>query len=106
MNFNSYQTKAYSFALYPGEINLAYPVMGLTGEAGEIANKVKKIYRDGLDGSEIRDDIKAELGDVLWYLAALATEFGLDLADVATANIRKLESRQRRGVIGGSGDNR
>ncbi len=106
MELNDYQSKAYTYAIYPWEINLAYPALGLAGEAGEVANKVKKVYRDNMDGSEIRDDIAAELGDVLWYLGALATEFGLDLNVIAQNNLNKLESRRIRGVIGGSGDHR
>lgn len=107
MDMNDYQEKAWTFAQYPCRyINPEYPTLGLTGEAGEIANKVKKLQRDGVQMSELKDDIAAELGDVLWYAAALATEFGLSLDVIAQSNLLKLESRKARGVIGGSGDNR
>lgn len=106
MHLSEYQAKAFTYAIYPAEINLAYPALGLAGEAGEVANKVKKIYRDDISGYEMRDEVAAELGDVMWYLAAVATEFGLDLDVIAQTNLMKLESRRARGVIGGSGDTR
>jgi NTP pyrophosphatase (non-canonical NTP hydrolase) len=83
-------------------------VLGLVGEAGEIAEKVKKLVRDNnSDLAQLdRDDMAAELGDVLWYTAVLANFLGLSLDDVAQRNIDKLTDRQRRAVIGGSGDNR
>ncbi|CAG7573367.1 NTP pyrophosphatase (non-canonical NTP hydrolase) [Barrientosiimonas humi] len=87
---------------------LLHLVLGLVGESGEIAEKFKKWVRD-LDSDEAaidRDDIKQELGDVLWYTAVLADYLGLRLEDVAQANVDKLASRQARGVLGGSGDQR
>jgi len=83
-------------------------VLGLVGEAGEIAEKVKKLVRDhNSDLTQLdRDDMAAELGDVLWYAAVLASFLGLSLDDVARRNIDKLADRQRRGLLGGSGDNR
>ncbi|PWJ25793.1 NTP pyrophosphatase (non-canonical NTP hydrolase) [Branchiibius hedensis] len=83
-------------------------VLGLVGEAGEIAEKVKKLIRDeGADPARLdRDDITAELGDVLWYTAVLANFFDISLAEVAQRNVEKLADRQRRNVIGGSGDRR
>jgi NTP pyrophosphatase (non-canonical NTP hydrolase) len=83
-------------------------VLGLVGEAGEIAEKVKKLIRDHHSdlGQLDRDDMAAELGDVLWYAAVLASFLGLSLDDVARRNIDKLADRQRRAVLGGSGDNR
>ena len=88
--------------------SLIYPVLGLTGEAGEVAEKVKKIFRDqgGVITNADRDALKKELGDTLWYLAQIATELGIPLADVATDNIKKLSSRRERGTIGGNGDDR
>ena len=103
MTFDAYQAAARKTAIYPEQHKIVYPALGLSGESGEVAEKVKKWIRDGvLD----RDAVKKELGDVLWYLAALAGDLDLSLSDVAEANVRKLESRQARGVIGGSGDNR
>jgi len=88
--------------------NLYYPTLGLAGEAGEISNKVKKIMRDdcGVVTDEKREDLIGELGDVMWYLAALATELGIDLDEVAEKNIEKLFSRKERGKLQGSGDDR
>lgn len=107
-DFDRYQGEAVGFAIFPESIGLAYTTLGLTGEAGEVADKVKKIYRDG-DGfptDEQREQIAAELGDVLWYVANCADQIGYGLSDIAEMNIAKLSSRQERGVLGGSGDNR
>lgn len=88
--------------------NFVYTILGLTGEAGEIANKVKKIWRDG--GGVITEEhdktLADEFGDVLWYLATSASQLGLDLNEIAKRNIEKLKSRAERNVISGSGDNR
>ena len=83
-------------------------VLGLVGEAGEIAEKAKKLLRDheGKIGELDRDDIAAEIGDVLWYCAVLADFLGYSLHDVGTRNVLKLEDRRRRNVLGGSGDHR
>ena len=89
-------------AIFPEDQGLAYTTLGLAGEAGEIANKVKKVIRDGRS----TDGISDELGDVLWYLAAVANELGADLGDIANNNLKKLADRQARNVLGGSGDNR
>lgn len=103
MEMQSYQDQAFTTATEPSK-NIYYMTLGLTGEAGEVANKVKKVMRDGkaLD----LDDIKKEIGDVLWYVAGLCTVTGIPLEEVAKANLEKLADRQKRGVIGGSGDNR
>jgi NTP pyrophosphatase (non-canonical NTP hydrolase) len=113
MTFDEYQEAAHKTAIYPTEIGLAYVTMGLTGEAGEIANKVKKIYRDGPSGAEHdavnvsrKMAIVREIGDALWYLSELATVLGASLGDIAEENIGKLSDRQVRGVLGGSGDSR
>lgn len=106
MNINEYQKQASETAIYKDK--LIYPTLGLAGEAGEIANKVKKILRDssGEMQEEVRQDLISELGDVLWYVAALATDLKTELSEVANKNIEKLNSRKNRGTIGGSGDNR
>src|ERR687893_1272090 len=107
MRLSDYQHRSRATAVYPdaGQ-NLTYPALGLCGEAGEAAEKVKKAIRDdgGVLTDERRDALAAELGDVLWYLAQLATEADLDLGVVAQANLDKLRSRQRRAVLNGSGD--
>jgi NTP pyrophosphatase (non-canonical NTP hydrolase) len=109
MHFDHYQKKSRKTAVYPNKgKNFVYPVLGLVGEAGEVAEKIKKIIRD--DGGKMskfkKDEIKKELGDVLWYTAQLATELRLSLVDVANHNLEKLLSRKKRGKIHGSGDNR
>lgn len=109
MNFNDYQTKARKTAIYPNLGNdFSYPALGLCGEAGEVAEKCKKIIRDqdGIINSENRVAIKKELGDVLWYIANVATEFDLTMNEIAEGNINKLNSRKDRGVLKGSGDDR
>ena len=109
MNFTDYQTKSRKTAGYPAIGHpLIYPTLGLTNEAGEVAGKVKKIFRDknGLIGEAEREALKGELGDVLWYLAQVCTELNLSLDEVAEHNIEKLYSRLERGKIGGEGDNR
>jgi NTP pyrophosphatase (non-canonical NTP hydrolase) len=109
VELSDYQHRSRATAVYPdaGD-NLAYPALGLCGEAGEAAEKVKKAMRDdgGVLTDERRDALAAELGDVLWYAAQLATEAGLDLEQIAEANIAKLASRQERAVLHGSGDDR
>jgi len=109
MNFSEYQKKSRKTAGYPNAGgNFIYPTLGLAGEAGEVANKIKKIVRD--DGGEVtsekRAEIEKELGDVLWYVSQIATELGLSLNGIAEENIKKLYSRLERGKIGGSGDGR
>jgi NTP pyrophosphatase (non-canonical NTP hydrolase) len=100
-----YQVAACGTAIFPKETALAYLTLGLAGEAGEIANKAKKLIRDG-DNADKRQEIGKELGDVCWYLAVLAEELGMNLGKVMEDNIEKLSSRKARGVLGGSGDNR
>lgn len=108
-DFNVYQKQCKKTAVYPkiGK-NFIYPTIGLVGEAGEIANKVKKIIRD--DKSKLKkekiEELKAEMGDVLWYMAQLCTELGLKFSEVAKENVEKLSSRHSRGKVHGSGDNR
>lgn len=108
MELDEYQRLSRRTATYPRSAWLAYPALGLCGEAGEVADHAKKTIRD--DGGSITDArraaMAAELGDVLWYLAQLATELELDLGQIAQANLDKLLSRQRRGVLSGEGDDR
>lgn len=108
MEFNQYQELATTTAIYPKEMKIIYPTLGLAGEAGEVSEKVKKSVRDGHDLTEpIRKaEMAKELGDVLWYIAAIATDLDLTLDEIATLNYNKLKSRKERGVISGSGDNR
>jgi NTP pyrophosphatase (non-canonical NTP hydrolase) len=108
VEFAEYQRRSRRTAEYPREAWLAYPALGLAGEAGEVAEHAKKAIRD--DGGEVSDERRAamakELGDVLWYVSQLATELELDLGKIAEGNLEKLLSRQRRGVLSGSGDER
>ena len=109
MDLNQYQRQARNTALYPDlGSNPIYPALGLCGEAGEVADKVKKVLRDeaGVFSDERRQAIALELGDVLWYVSQLADELGFSLENVAQANLDKLASRAQRQVIGGSGDQR
>jgi len=108
MTLNEYQREALKTAIYPEEMRINYPTLGLCGEAGEVADKVKKVYRDhgGAFTDERRKAIMLEVSDVMWYCATLSHDLGFTLGEVATANIRKLASRQRRGVINGDGDDR
>jgi NTP pyrophosphatase (non-canonical NTP hydrolase) len=103
---NDYQAFMRSVKIYSDTNKILYPTLGLTGEAGEIANKIKKMLRDGVSVTYIRDDIASEFGDALWYIAALADDLGFGLEAIAQRNIDKLTSRKLRGKIGGSGDNR
>ncbi|PJC56175.1 hypothetical protein CO026_01845 [Candidatus Kaiserbacteria bacterium CG_4_9_14_0_2_um_filter_41_32] len=113
MKFSEYQEQSKLTAKYPnvGD-DFVYPTLGLVGEAGEFANKIKKLMRDknifrpSAVSEGDRDDVLKELGDVLWYTAQLATEFGVNLDDVAKSNLEKLLSRLERNQIHGSGDNR
>jgi NTP pyrophosphatase (non-canonical NTP hydrolase) len=108
MNFDDYQAAAKLTAVYPDYARVYYPALGLCGEAGEVANKVKKVFRDdnGQVSDEKRAALKGEIGDVLWYVAGLASDLSLSLNECAEENIAKLNSRKERGVLQGSGDNR
>ena len=109
MDFKTYQKKARETAKYPnlGSNNI-YPTLGLVGEAGEVAEKVKKVIRDknSIFDEESKLAIKKELGDVLWYLSNLCTEFDFSLDEVALNNLEKLKLRVAKGRISGSGDDR
>lgn len=109
MEFNEYQNKARETAFYPDkDNNFIYPTLGLVGEAGEVAEKIKKVLRDndGIISEEKRLEVAKELGDVLWYLANLSVELNLSLETVASMNLEKLFSRKDRGTLSGSGDSR
>jgi NTP pyrophosphatase (non-canonical NTP hydrolase) len=103
MKLTEYQAKARATAIYKPEHRITYPTLGAVNEAGEVAGKVKKMLRgDGVSLEAIAD----EIGDVLWYLAALAGDIGYDLDTIAKRNLEKLDSRKERGVLQGDGDNR
>lgn len=108
MEFSEYQRFSRRTAEYPREAWLSYPALGLAGEAGEVAEHAKKVIRDdaGTVSDERRAAMAKELGDVLWYVTQLASELGLELDQIARENLEKLFSRQRRGVLSGSGDER
>lgn len=109
MNFEEYQQLSRRTALYPNkDANFVYPALGLCGESGEVAEKIKKVIRDknGVLDEVTRQELAKELGDVLWYVAQMSTELGLSLEAVAGQNIAKLFSRLERGMIQGAGDNR
>ena len=115
MDFNTYQKLAGKTDFHTSKKEkrifgnlFAYPTFGITGEAGEMADKVKKIFRDhdGKLSPEMRHDLILELGDILWYMAKMARALGVTLDEVARRNINKINSRKKRGVIKGSGDHR
>lgn len=109
MTFEEYQKLAQKTAVYPNQgSNFVYTTLGLVGEAGEVAEKIKKVLRDdgGVINEAKKQELAKELGDVLWYLAGLAAELGISLEEIAQMNLSKLASRQERGKISGSGDNR
>lgn len=103
-DFDTYQEKAHSTAVYPPEMGMAYCVTGLCAECGEVADKVAKFYRG--DGQLNEEGLKKELGDVLWFIAELSTHLGFTLSEVAQCNLDKLADRQQRKALKGSGDNR
>lgn len=108
MEMDEYQELALETAIYPDEYRIVYPALGLAGEAGEVADKVKKVIRDNnanFDSVKC-EEIAAEIGDCLWYCAVLADRIGYKLSTIGRMNYRKLKSRQLRGKLGGSGDNR
>src|SRR6266568_13164 len=109
MEFNEYQKESRKNAIYHGlGNNFSFPTIGLAGETGEVAEKIKKILRDkgGIVDEISKQEVRKELGDVLWYLSQIASEFDLSLEDVATGNLEKIASRRERGMVHGEGDNR
>ena len=108
MEFNEYQTRALSTAIFPNDNSITYLSLALCGEAGEIADKVKKVIRDQ-NGKYSPPDLEAiamEIGDVLWYAANLANALGYDFDRVAALNLDKIISRFERGTLHGNGDTR
>ncbi len=110
MTFDDYQKQALTTVLSTGDEfkDLLHWVLGLNGEAGEVAEKLKKIIRDkqGVVTADDKVELAKELGDVLWYIAVFANDLGVSLDDIAAQNLAKLSSRKKRGVLGGNGDNR
>ncbi|MYM12405.1 nucleoside triphosphate pyrophosphohydrolase family protein [Muribaculum intestinale] len=108
MTVNEYQAAALTTAVYPEDKRIIYPALGMCGEAGEVADKVKKVIRDNNQQftDEKKREIAKEIGDVLWYCATLSRDLGFTLEEVAQMNIYKLQSRKERGTLSGSGDNR
>jgi NTP pyrophosphatase (non-canonical NTP hydrolase) len=108
LQFNEYCKAAASTDCYPNDCKPWVYALGVTGESGELADKIKKVYRDdnGVFNQEKRDAIAKELGDVLWYVTRLGATLGFSLEEIAKGNIEKLADRAKRGRIGGSGDNR
>ena len=106
MNINEYQNGALETAIYPKDKCIIYPTLGLAGEAGEVAEKVKKVFRDNQSEftEEKKEAIALEIGDVLWYCATLSHDLGYTLEQVAEMNLAKLRSRQQRNKIAGDGD--
>ena len=103
---STYQAKAKETAIFPKDKALEYLTLGLVGESGEIANKIKKIIRDKIPSANWKTDLPNEIGDDLWYCAMLADYLDADLGSIMENNLEKLQSRKKRGVLGGSGDNR
>ncbi|HEX4774254.1 MAG TPA: nucleoside triphosphate pyrophosphohydrolase family protein [Candidatus Saccharimonadales bacterium] len=110
MTFDEYQKRALTTVISSEDSfkDTLHWVLGINGEAGEVAEKVKKIIRDknGILTDEDRKELAKEIGDVLWYLAVFAHSLGFSFDAIALANLKKLQSRQARGALGGSGDNR
>ena len=108
MTFSEYQNEAAQTAVYGDNNKIIYPALGLSNEAGEVLGKIKKVLRDsnGIYSPTSVVEIGKEIGDVLWYIAALSRDLGLDMDAIANNNIAKLKDRMNRNVIQGSGDNR
>ena len=109
MTFKEYQVAARKTAIYPKDYQVIYPTLGLAGESGEVCEKIKKRIRDfqcDYSTGVFKDDIIKELGDIMWYISNLASDLELDLNKIAVININKLQDRQKRNVLKGSGDSR
>lgn len=103
---DEYQEACNDTAIYPRDQGVLYTLLGLGNEAGELQGKYKKFIRDNQNWPDVRENLIAELGDVLWYAAQLATELDTELSTVMEKNLCKLQGRKHRGTLGGSGDNR
>ena len=108
MLVDDYQKEAVSTAVYGEGNKIIYPTLGLCGEAGEVAEKIKKVLRDkaGVFDDERKQEIAKELGDVMWYIANIANDLGFNLETICQMNLEKLFSRRDRNKIHGEGDNR
>ena len=106
LGLNEYQIAACELKAYPEKYAIIYPTLGLLGEAGEVADKMKKVLRGDPVSDNYDEELGKELGDVLWYLAVLADDLDLDLEEIAMVNLEKLQDRKARGVLKGNGDNR
>lgn len=108
MDMTKYQELAVKTAIYGAGNTVVYPALGLANEAGEVLGKIKKVLRDnnGTFTEELSEQIGKEIGDVMWYIAALCRDLGLDMSEIAHGNLEKLADRKARNVISGSGDNR
>lgn len=108
MTLNEYQTQALKTSIYPEDMAIIYPLIGLSGEVGELAEKIKKTIRDNNKSFDAlkRAELAIELGDVLWYVAAMASDLGYTLEDVGDINLAKTGDRNERGTLHGSGDYR
>ena len=111
MDFDEYEKLASRTGVFEGKVAenpLMYLGLGVTSEAGEVADKIKKIMRNdqGVISTERKEALKFELGDVLWYLSQISRQIGIPFSEVATANIEKLADRAKRNVISSDGDNR
>jgi NTP pyrophosphatase (non-canonical NTP hydrolase) len=106
IQFDDYQYQATKTDKYPEKARLYCHALGLCSEAGEVADKIKKLYRDDVEPHVFREQLRKELGDVLWYVAMLAEDLMLTLSSIAESNLDKLSDRHRRNQIHGSGDDR
>jgi NTP pyrophosphatase (non-canonical NTP hydrolase) len=104
MDFKEYQRQARKSAVYPKNYKMFYPALALSGEVGELNNMIQKVIRDGVKLN--KEDASKELGDILWYISALASDIGLKLNDIAVDNIAKLKDRKKRNKISGNGNYR
>lgn len=105
---DEYQNFAWETSIYPTDMSIIYPALGLAGETGEVVDKIKKVYRDNDKqfDSEHKKAIAKELGDVLWYAANIATDLGYRLSEIAQMNVDKINSRRERNMMHGEGDER